>query len=134
MTDVPIVYKDGRKFEKWSKALGDGTYGDPHIPYTKLDGTLEADIAAIKDSVDEPVDMVTGQLVMTGSAMPLSETSLVVHTLVLVPRWGDMFLGGSTVTDETGVFVPEAMKLKNKDLADLYVIGNEGDILTWAAW
>ena len=39
-----------------------------------------------------------------------------------------------TVTDETWVFVPEAMKLKNKDLADLYVIGNEGDILTWAAW
>ena len=134
MADVPIVYKDGRKFEKWRKALGDGTYGDPHIPYTKLDGTLEADIAAIKDSVDEPVDMVTGQLVMTGSAMPLSETSLVVHTLVLVPRWGDMFLGGSTVTDETGVFVPEAMKLKNKDLADLYVIGNEGDVLTWVAW
>ena len=131
---MPIVYKDGRKFEKWRKALGDGTYGDPHIPCTKLDGTLEADIAAIKDSVDEPVDMVTGQLVMTGSAMPLSETSLVVHTLVLVPRWGDMFLGGSTVTDETGVFVPETMKLKNKDLADLYVIGNEGDILTWAAY
>ena len=105
-----------------------------HIPYTKLDGTLEADIAAIKDSVDEPIDMVTGQLVMTGSAMPLSETSLVVHTLVLVPRWGDMFLGGQTVTDETGVFVPESLKLKNKDLADLYVIGNEGDILTWTAW
>ena len=66
ITDVPIVYKDGRKFEKWRKALGDGTYGDPHIPYTKLDGTLETDIAAIKDSVDEPIDMVTGQLVMTG--------------------------------------------------------------------
>ena len=131
---MPIVYKDGRKFEKWRKALGDGTYGDPHIPYTKLDGTIEADITAIKDSVDEPVDMVHGQLVMTGSAMPLAETSLVVHTLILVPRWGDMFLGGSTVTDETGVFVPETMKLKNKDLADLYVIGNEGDILTWAAY
>ena len=131
---MPIVYKDGRKFEKWRKALGDGTYGDPHIPYTKLDGTLEADIAAIKDSVDEPVDMVTGQLVMTGSAMPLSETSLVVHTLVLVPWWGDMFLGGPTVTDETGVFATEALILKNKDFADLYVIGNEGDILTWAAW
>ena len=84
--------------------------------------------------MDEPVDMITGQLVMTGSAMPLSETSLVVHTLVLVPRWGDMFLGGPTVTDETGVFVPEIMKLKNKDLADLYVIGNEGDILTWVAY
>lgn len=131
---MPIVYKDGRKFEKWRKALGDGTYGDPHIPYTKLDGTIEADIAAIKDSVDEPADMVHGQLVMTGSALPLSETSLVVHTLVLVPLWGDMFLGGSTVTDETGMVVPESMTLKNKDLADLYVIGTEGDILTWAAW
>ena len=134
MTDVPIVYKDGRKFEKWRKALGGGTYGDPHIPYTKLDGTIEADIAAIKDSVDEPVDMVHGQLVMTGSALPLSETSLVVHTLVLVPLWGDIYLGGSTVTDETGVIVPESMTLKNKDLADLYVIGREGDILTWVAW
>ena len=134
MTDVPIVYKDGRKFEKWRKALGGGTYGDPHIPYTKLDGTIEADIAAIKDSVDEPVDMVHGQLVMTGSALPLSETSLVVHTLVLVPLWGDIYLGGSTVTDETGVILPESMTLKNKDLADLYVIGREGDILTWVAW
>ena len=56
---MPIVYKDGRKFEKWRKALGDGTYGDPHIPYTKLDGTLEADIAAIKDSVDDPVEVST---------------------------------------------------------------------------
>ena len=134
MTDVPIVYKDGRKFEKWCKALGDGTYGDPHIPYTKLDGTLEADIAAIKDSVDEPADMVHGQLVMTGVAMPLSETSQVVHTLVLVPLWGDIYLGGSTVTDETGMVVPESMTLKNKDLSDLYVIGNEGDVLTWTAW
>jgi hypothetical protein len=131
---VPIVYKDGRKFEKWRKALGDGTYGDPHIPYTKLDGTLEADIAAIKDSVDEPADMVHGQLVMTGVAMPLSETSQVVHTLVLVPLWGDIYLGGSTVTDETGMVVPESMTLKNKDMADLYVIGNEGDVLTWTAW
>lgn len=134
MTDVPIVYKDGRKFEKWRKALGDGTYGDPHIPYTKLDGTIEADIAAIKDSVEDPVDMITGQLVMTGVAMPLSETSQVVHTLVLVPLWGDIYLGGSTVTDETGVVVPESMTLKNKDMADLYVIGNEGDVLTWTAW
>lgn len=131
---MPIVYKDGRKFEKWRKALGDGTYGDPHIPYTKLDGTLEADIAAIKDSVDEPADMVHGQLVMTGVAMPLSETSQVVHTLVLVPLWGDIYLGGSTVTDETGMVVPESMTLKNKDMADLYVIGNEGDVLTWTAW
>jgi hypothetical protein len=131
---VPIVYKDGRKFEKWRKALGDGTYGDPHIPYTKLDGTLEADIAAIKDSVEDPVDMITGQLVMTGVAMPLSETSQVVHTLVLVPLWGDIYLGGSTVTDETGMVVPESMTLKNKDMADLYVIGNEGDVLTWTAW
>lgn len=131
---MPIVYKDGRKFEKWRKALGDGTYGDPHIPYTKLDGTIEADIAAIKDSVDEPADMVHGQLVMTGVAMPLSETSQVVHTLVLVPLWGDIFLGGSTVTDETGALVPEIMTLKNKDLADLYVIGREGDVLTWTAW
>lgn len=134
MTDVPIVYKDGRKFEKWRKALGGGTYGDPHIPYTKLDGTIEADIAAIKDSVDEPADMVHGQLVMTGSALPLSETSLVVHTLVLVPLWGDIYLGGSTVTDETGAIVPEIMTLKNKDLADLHVIGREGDVLTWTAW
>jgi hypothetical protein len=131
---VPIVYKDGRKFEKWRKALGDGTYGDPHIPYTKLDGTLEADIAAIKDSVEDPVDMITGQLVMTGVAIPLSETSQVVHTLVLVPLWGDIYLGGSTVTDETGMVVPESMTLKNKDMADLYVIGNEGDVLTWTAW
>ena len=30
-----------------------------HIPYTKLDGTLEADIAAIKDSVDDPVEVST---------------------------------------------------------------------------
>jgi len=134
VTDVPIVYKDGRKFEKWRKALGDGTYGDPHIPYTKLDGTIEADIAAIKDSVDEPADMIHGQLVMTGVAIPLSETSQVVHTLVLVPLWGDIYLGGSTVTYETGAIVPESMTLKNKDLSDLYVIGREGDVLTWTAW
>lgn len=135
---MPIVYKDGRKFEKWRKSAGSGTVESPHVPYTRLDGplpdTATGDLAAIREVVADASDLVTGQLLMTGSAVPLSGTSRAVNMLVLSPMWGDIYLGGSDVTDETGVLVTEAMVLKNKDLADLYAVGVLGSTLTWAAW
>jgi len=140
MTDVPICIKDGRKFEKFRKSAGDGTISNPFVPYNRIDGntpdTASGDFAAIRDGISGNEELITGQLIMTGEAIAFSDTSQIVNTLMIMPRdiQGNIFIGDADVTADTGLLVNEPIVLKNKDLSDLYAIGTEGDILTWAAW